>query len=343
MAEPVPASQTLLSVTLPVQFKDGQLWRARYPSLIRDDLVPELQFEPAFQVFSDDPCQQVEVLFQIVDDEDAAFAAVGGEVSWQSLVPDNPAPCVEVELVNGNKECLVRWTRSDAGLTALRIVCQPLVRRPDQWAASDRDAEALTQVEGGVYLTIIDRRDAQSSLAPLRNPAPPGKPGRVRVVGIDLHSRPVYDLFFEGSGIPHGLSPEPAFRAGHGESLEFHLALDLPEGPFADVCFKTEDSEVAWTYVVPSERPDSLVGSPAAEENRLCKLQWRASPCTAGTSGTACTRGRVASLYAQLDAERHRDSLLRAAIASFSVDPTVIEPPACDASGVCTKPRDQVW
>ena len=90
MADPVRAPQTSPSITLDrIFFEEGKLWKARYPSLIDYDQAPELQFEPAFHVCSEDPSQEVDFIFHI---EDAVFEAPGGVVSWQSLVVINPTP-----------------------------------------------------------------------------------------------------------------------------------------------------------------------------------------------------------------------------------------------------------
>lgn len=338
MAEPVRALETIPSITLPVQFQEGHLWKPRYPSLIREDhaLVSKFQFEPAFQVYSGNPDQQVEVVFEIAT-ENVVFAPSGLPVRWQSLVPENPGPDVEVELVDGNpKVCRVRWTRTSpvTRLVALRIACEPLLGTPDQPPAADDDATALTQVEGGVYLAIIDRGVVLHRFpSPLLNPAPSTVLGeRVRVVGIDARSRPVYDLF-TATNLPEVLVPELAFRAAHGESLSLPIALDLPNH---NIQFKVEENDqVAMEYVFPTVRPEELEETPATEDYRLCTLKWRVPPCI-----TTCTQGKAASLNALLDPEP-LDEPLKTAITWVRIDPTVIEPPPCDASGVCTNPRDQ--
>jgi hypothetical protein len=348
MAEPVRALQALPSVTLKVRFQEGKLWKARYPSLIRyDSLGPELQFEPAFQVFSDDHYQQVEVLFSIDENENAGFSVAGGEVSWQSLVPNNPAPLVEVGLVDEEnpKVCRVLWTRSGVPLVALRIACEPLFGQP----ASDQDAVALTRVEGGVYLAIIDPGEVLHRFPePVLPSGSPPEPGRVRVVGIDARSRPVYDLF-TATDLPEELAPELAFRAAHGESPVLPILLDLHDH---DIRYKVvENDQVAMEYVFPTERPAGLDGTPASEENRLCTLRWKVPPFTVtdsvggsedGMRRSLGSGGRVASMNALLDPGRLSDPHLREATAQVRIDPTVIEPPACDAGGVCTRPRDQM-
>lgn len=351
MAEPVRALQTSLSLTLdPVRFEGGRLWKARYPSLIDDNFPRKFQFEPAFQVCSEAPDQEVEVVFRIADEENAVFETLlGGEVSWQLLVPPNPetpAPDVSVTLWDGDlRRCRVLWRRSGAPLSALRISC----RHAEGGPPPDTDEWALTRVEGGVYLAIIDRGTTCIDHEPVRNPAGTRESGRVRVVGL-ANGRPVYDLFREDFSVPPEISLEPAFRMSHGEHRDFRLALDLPE-PYAGVRFKTSpDGQVEMTHAVPIWKPGELLGTPASEDGCLCTIEWRRDALLSCVSHTpdahtdTCGQGRTANLYAQLDpgppgALRPE---LAAVIANASVDPTVIEPPACDASGVCTKPRDRV-
>lgn len=318
----------MTSVTLDsVRFEKGKLWKARYPSLIDDAQAPHgFQFEPAFHVFT----EELEVLFQIAEDQDAVFDATEGAVAWQLLVPpdpEKPAPDVTVGLDGDNpRRCRVQWRRSGAPLAALRIACRHVGDGPEP----ETDAWALTRVEGGVYLVILDRGAARHNPAPIRNPDGTGRPGVVRVVGVDQNSRPIYDLFRKDfiESLPTELSLEPSFRAHHGERLDFKLLLDLGEAP--DMRYKTgEDGQVEMIYAVPGFPPESLLGASAGDDRRLCTIEWHHESCTGG-AGT-CHQGRTANLFARVEN----------APALESVDPTVIEPPACDASGVCTKPRDR--
>jgi hypothetical protein len=317
----------MASVTLdPVRFKNGKLWKARYPSLIDDGNAPRgFQFEPAFQVFA----EEMEVFFRI-DQQNVVFTAIGDAVTWQSLVPpdpERPAPDVTVTLCNRDPRCCrVHWKRSGAPLTSLRIACHHLEGGPEP----ETDAWALTRVEGGVYLVIIARDEARHNPKPVRNPDEAPAPGKVRVVGIDDKSRPIYDLFREdfAASLPAEVALEPSFRMHHGERRDFDLLLALPD---ASVRFKTgEGGQVEMTYRVPGDAPESLLGTPAGDDRRLCTIQWHHATCVANGAET-CQQGRTANLYAQVDNAPDLES----------VDPTVIEPPACDASGVCTKPRDR--
>ena len=296
MAEPVRVLQSVPSVTLdPVRFKDGKLWKARYPSLIDHGNAPRgFQFEPAFHIFA----QEMEVIFQIAD-QNVVFTAIGDAVTWQSLVlpdPEKPAPDVTVELCHGDpRRCRVLWRSSGTPLTALRIVCHYLEGGPEP----ETDEWALARVEGGVYLAIIDRGTARHNPNPVRNSSRAGRPGAVRVVGIDDKSRPIYDLFCEDFPLAPELGLEPAFRVHHGERLDFKLLLDLPEQP--EIRFKTgEGGQVEMTYGVPGFPPESLLGAPAGDEARLCTIEWHHASCVAG-GAEICHQGRTANLYAQVE------------------------------------------
>ncbi len=324
--------QPILSLTLdPVRFKNGKLWKARYPSLIDRRFAPrKLQYEPAFHVFSKNPEQEVEVVFRIAEDQNAVFeVSESGAVRYDSLVPVNPAPAVDATLIGGDpRACRVLWRRRpETPLTALRIRCRHLLGGPEPGS----DEWPFVLVEGGVYLVILDGGEPHDFPAPEQNPAGPGRPGRVRVLGIDRCSRPVFDLFRKDFILPFGVALEPAFRAAHGERIDFHLRLDLPE-TYAGARFETDDAgQVEMAYTVPGWRPEELIGSPSGEDDRLCTVQWSREADTR-------SQGRTATFNAKLDPGTLRSDLA-SALANFSVDPTLIEAPACDASGVCTPPR----
>ena len=73
-------------------------------------------------------------------------------------------------------------------------------------------------------------------------------------------------------------------------------------------------------------------------------MQWTRAPldfCPLDPFSEVCSQGRTADLYMKLDPGKLRGTPLGDALSRVMVDPTVIDPPACDASGVCTKPRDR--
>jgi hypothetical protein len=271
------------------------------------------------------------------------FHALGDAVSFQHLTPAaQPVAEVSVTLVDGNpRACRVVWNRTPgARITALRIVCRHEAGEP----SSEDDGVARTVVEGGVYLVILDGGEARAFPEPAQRQGYQGQPGRVQVVDInEANSQPVFDLFHAEFSHLASIAPEPAFRVAHGESIEFPLALDLPP-EYQDVRFKVDaEGQVAMSYAVPGWKPEELKSSRAGEDGRLCTWQWSRpgqASCALDPTAQGCTQGRTANLYAQLDPGPLRGRL-GDAFALVNVDPTVIDPPACDASGVCTKPRDR--
>jgi hypothetical protein len=312
MAEPIRMS------LCNIRFEEGKLWKPRYDSLINYSCAPQgFQFEPAFMLRSAEEGVEVEVVFQILPTERAVFDVVDGSVRWDLIDPPKAAVPVSVDvsvLDQEHRVCRVRWTRTGAPLTALRIRCRSLLEEPGDWAWSI--------VEGGVYLVILDPGEV------LPGPLPQQKAGEpwdqtVRLLGIDEHQRPVYDLFC--GNVPPELVPEPAFRAAHGESLDLKIALDLPE-LYADVRFEAdEEGQANMLYAVPPEKPPFLNGVPVGSDGKDCRIQW----CRPAEPG--CYDWRISNFYAEVGFANGK----------ILVDPTVIEPPACDASGVCGPPRDR--
>jgi hypothetical protein len=351
MAEPMRADEAAPRFSLrleAIDFAAGQLWRARYPTLIDDGAAPSgFQFEPAFQVRSAAPDQEVEVFFRLAGEAgNTEFAALpDGSPWWQLLVPPDPqkpAPDVTVTFADeARRGCSVVWKRSGAPLTALRVACRHLAPEP-------QDDPVLDLIEGGVYLVIIDRGELPPHGAGEWKKGGSPVPGTVRMLGIDQNGRPVFDLLQESFSVPAGMATEPAFRAPHGARLDLGLRLDLPE-IYQEVRFRVAaDGQVEGDFATPSWKPESLIGIPAHDESgRACTVRWRRDPLQACVSHSeeakspTCLQGRTANFSLMLDLEglraAHPD--LADAMGSVAIDPTVIEPPACDASGVCSSPR----
>lgn len=306
MAEPVRAIQ----MEIDVSFEGGYLWQPRYGSLINYVYAPEgIQFEPAFLVYSTDPDQEIEVVFRLADPT-AEFDVSDGKVRW-GLLP-GPESVVSVKVDDDLRSCRVLWKRA-APVTALHIACRPTGGWPPE-------PDALTWVEGGVYLVILDSGDAPQAADRAVKEAGEPVAGTVRMIGVDEHNQPVYDLFYDVA--PPELAPEPAFRAGHGERLNLRLALDLPD---AETRLRVaEDGQAEMIFSPIDRKLRSLVGIPAEEDHKACTIQWDRQ--------AEMTDGETVSFYAFLDAGP--------ANAGLRLDPTVIEPPACDANGVCSPPRN---
>lgn len=319
MAEPVRAIQAVSPIMLEIdniRFEGGKLWRPRYESLIDYSYAPEdIQFEPAFLVYSTDPDQEIEVVFRLADSENAIFDVLPGGVRCQLLAGSASAVSVKVDDPDF-RSCQVVWKRSGAPLTTLHIACRPAGGWP-------LVPDALTWVEGGVYLVIMDPGDPGDVLPapdPAVKEAGDPVPGTVRLLGIDEYHQPVYDLFVRDAAPPE-LGMEPAFRAGHGERLNLRLALDLPDA-FAGARLRVDaDGQAEATFSPVGMELRSLVGIPAEDDYKACTVQWNRS--------ADMETGETISFNLLVDGGP-----------VSSLDPTVIEPPACDANGVCSPPRN---
>ena len=316
MAEPVRAIQAVSPITLEIdniRFEGGNLWQPRYESLIDYSYAPEdIQFEPAFLVHSKDPDQEIEVVFRLADPE-AEFDVRNNTVRWQLLAGSESAISIKVDDLDF-RFCRVVWKRSGPPLTTLHIACRPTGGGP---------LDALTWVEGGVYLVIMDPGDSGDVLPapdPAVKEAGDPVPRTVRLLGIDEYHQPVYDLFFRDATPPE-LGMEPAFRAGHGERLNLRLALDLP-APYAGARLRVDaDGKAEADFSPLGMVPRSLMGIPAEDDHKACTVQWNRS--------SEMETGEMASFNLLIDGGP-----------VSSLDPTVIEPPACDANGVCSPPRN---
>lgn len=304
-----------------IRFKDGKLWQPRYESLIDYTVASQsLQFEPAFMVASEERDQKIELVFGIEATEDVEFYVEPDGHVRQDFLALTGTPGVSVVLEN-SRSCKVVWTRSgdQRSLMSLRIACRHPKVEP---------SDALDLTEGGVYLVIIDpgaRSDHDPEpvqAAPRSNGAVGAGVGTVRLLGIDEHNRPVYDLF--RGDVPRELVREPAFRAAHGEQLDFTLALDIPGAAFQ----VDEQGEPVWSFFIPGTWHVSLAGTALNTDRTACTIHWRRPEKRSQEDRTKGTT----SFDLFLD--------LAAFESPIRIDPTVIEPPPCDANGVCSPPRN---
>jgi len=323
-----------------VRFEDGKLWRPRYEKLIDYTRAPRsFQFEPAFMLQSAKRGEEAEVrvIFSLLSSENVAFDVLpDGSVRWKLLSDPFLQAALEVSVLDApeNRVCQVLWRRTGAPLTALQICCRHTEGGPKAYT----DEWAWTVVDGGICLVVIDPGEDLPKLVPAQNVVSPIFDQRtIRFLGIDQHSRPVYDLFVKGGeDIPPDLVPEPAFRVVHGQDFDFPIALDLP-ALYADARFEADaGGQADMLYVVPTARPASLAGVPVSSEGDKCTIQWRRPPlekCMTGVPEATtdpCRQWSTSNFYAKLRNGANQE---------LRVDPTVIEPPACDASGVCGPPR----
>jgi hypothetical protein len=367
-----------------ITFKDGKLWQPCYPSLIRYHLgMSGLQWEPGFRICTKDP-MEIEITFEIEEGQGVTFVREGEGVKCRAISSplDPEIPGLAEARWESETRCTLVWNQSAANdrvkqrfqdsevrqkVVALRLFCQGGNPPADEWE------EAVTAVEGGLYLAILynpsdavlsrtvdlSRRDP--------GPEPPEPPERptIRIMDIDPQRRPVYDLFHPlPEGFPLELEPEPTYRAREGETIELDLNLDLPTlglrwRALPGVAEGIREAEV--TPFSPENRPRQLQTCEILPGGKTCRIRWSQqtgrSTCITGTPDSSqcyCTTGQVSSFLfnaaaSLLDLERLRqhfnlrdvDEAARL-LARVAIDPTVIEPPSCTSDGHCIPPpREQ--
>jgi hypothetical protein len=333
-----------------ITFQDGDLSRPRYGSLIHQDHAPAgVQFEPCLQIREtlDEP---LTVRFEI--DPGVRFVATGlGTVLVTSILdPQNPTPpgLVSATFVSGDlRKCDLVWDQAEADaegfgqLNTLRLHCE----------FEDSNHSPLTpveQVEGGLYLAILNREE---SLFEMQGSNPPGEPvpETIKMLGFDSIGRPRYDLFLPHDSLPEALVLEPAFRCREGQIVSFSLALDLP--PQIELRFVTDvppnADQVAVSGFLPSGHPFQLyqttVGEFGGKEKRKSTVTWTQETgrqyCQTSNVREAkrcyCILGQTSSFG--LRAAPH-GQLVPELRKMASIDPTVIQPPNCTSSGICITP-----
>lgn len=342
---PVP----MLEITN-IRFQDGNLAQPRYPWLIDYTHAPSwVQFEPGLQI-RDDLGGPLTVRFEI--DEAAEVEFVSNEleeVRVTSILDPQSSPLpglVSAVLVEGDpRKCDLVWDQAAADaagfgqLNTLRLHCR--------FENPEHDSTPLEEVEGGLYLAILNRKEELNEHT-FGNP--PGAPvaGTVKMLGFDGIGRPVYDLYHSNENLLAALVLEPAFRCREGQIVSFSLALDLPEG--INLMFVTDpppnDDQVAVNGFLPAGHPfqlyETAVGPFGGHANRNCDLTWTQETgrqyCTTSNPGEArkcyCTRGQISG-FGLLAAP---DGNLAPPRQMANIDPTVIQPPNCTSSGICITP-----
>jgi hypothetical protein len=329
---PLPAAGHDLEIT-GITFDEGKLWKPRYGSLF--SYVPDdFQFEPAFQVLSSSLDLEIQVLFEIGEDQKVRFQSEDGEpekVRCRSIEkPSAVLEHVSVTFVDEEKRaCLLRWKRSDKDplVMTYRIYC-------DKEGADD----AFSRVEGGLYLTVIYKPKRAPSLEQI--PKRSARESRsVKVIDFDKHGRPVYDLFLpDPDSIPETIELEPAVRAREGDRHGLTLELEIP-----GLVFETEAPLLlprrAKVYPYqPDQRPRQLVRAETEVGDKVCNLEWQQGTerrsCRVGSTSPLCYLGATASFFFKTRAE---NPALKDLAAVLDVDPTVIQPPVCN-DGVCIPP-----
>jgi hypothetical protein len=211
---------------------------------------------------------------------------------------------------------------------------------------------ALEEVEGGIYLAILNR-PVPAFIDPDANP--PGDPieKTIKMLGFDSQGRAVFDLFRPEvqAGLEPYLTLEPAFRCREGQIVSFSLVLDLPDT--IDLQFvvepKQDEGQVMVAGFVPSGRPLQLADTTAGPFNghprRKCSTSWYQETgrqyCATSNPEEAkrcyCTYGQGSS-FALLATPGGKFPPNRKAGRFAEIDPTVIQPPSCSPNGICITP-----
>jgi hypothetical protein len=296
-----------------ITFENGDLSKVRYPTLIDYDRAPGgVRFEPGFQILSPGRHQfilQLEPGFEFTQELvslNADSQILGLEVDWSE-----PSTCLlTLDGVTGK-------------VAVLRFPCRP---SPSGLILSPEEI-----VYGGAYLALINREETLSA-SNQNVVAAPGdpEPQTIKLLGLDLHGRPVYDLFQQDAlpGVPSDLGLEPTIRVYRTEAVSFSLKIaTIPDFKFKEL----PDQQVQIQPFEPSVRPPELKNASGADEGRRCNLFWEAA------SGT---EGSVSTFYLDVwqpagpgrghPGMGHSRKMRRI----VQVDPTVIQPPSC-SGGIC--------
>jgi len=328
-----------------VTFNEGRLCQPRYPKFFAYSReIENLQFEPAFQIIAPAKDLEIDVLFEIQADQGVWFASeVGDPGTVRCRAIDDPTTNNVAGLVSAafdgddRRRCLLRWKRSELSskVTTIRIFCERSVPSTDPWDL----------VEGGLYLSVIDRPREPAELTPAFKVSPRAD-ATVKIVGVDRYGRAIYDLFQPTpGGLPPALELEPAVRSREGDEHTFALELDLPD-PYSSLAFATvSPGKARVTYLKPPERPRQLVTTDTKPGDKVCDLVWRQgyerSVCRTDEPGSRtplCTRGATATFFFETAAGPGALNAAHRLAEVLEIDPTVIQPPVCTSDGVCLPP-----
>jgi len=343
-----------------ITFADGDLSRPRYPSLINYERAPEgVQFEPAIQIM-EVAVPQLHIQYEIDPAQPVIFDAPDGNVRVTSVLnPEGtPAGLVSAKLVDGDRRrCELVWDQEKANeafggpnrIAPMRLHCC------HSSELRELSSSPVEQVEGGVYLTILNRPETPFEIRSVKEPGTPLE-STIKILGFDPEGRPVYDLFQPEvlEGLIAYLALEPSLRIREGQISSFSMVLDLPP-ELEGIRFELEPKRNAVRVVgfEPQGRPfqlnDTTPGDFGGLPNRKCFVEWYQETgrqyCSTSNSNEArkcyCTKGQVTSFNLRAtDGENFSDILIARGLAHrvAQFDPTVIQPPNCTSSGICITP-----
>ncbi len=288
------------------------------------------------------------------------FDAHDGNVLVTSVLnpQGTPGGVVSAKLVDGDpRRCELVWDQEKANeafggpnrIAPMRLHCR---HSSDLRELSN---SPLEHVEGGVYLTILNRPETPFEIRFAKEPGTPVE-SAIKILGFDPEGRPVYDLFQPEvlEGLIAYLALEPSFRIREGQISSFSMVLDLPP-ELKNIRFELEPAGTAVRVVgfEPQGRPfqlnDTTAGDFGGLPNRKCSMEWYQETgrqyCSTSNSSEArkcyCTKGQVTSFNLRAThGEEFSDILIARGLAHrvAQFDPTVIQPPNCTSSGICITP-----
>jgi hypothetical protein len=335
-----------------ITFQDGDLCRPLYSTLFDYGRTPtDARFEPGVQILR--AGHRLRFLFQIEEKARVEFLSDGGLPVVLSITEpylEGPIPGLTAVLLDP-VTCQLTWDQEEADrahnavvrVTALRLLCRLLDREPT-------DPE---QVDGGLYLAIVNRPEEEGPDLGIGDRGVP-EPRTIKLLGSDGCGRPVYDLFLPGAQtlMPSYLGLEPTIRVREHEKVD--LSVQIATLPGIDLRFErapANPKEVEVHGYEPRGWPSQLRAAERQDFGRRCQMVWIEETgrhaCTTGSAEKGmsyCVNGRVATFYltATLEGGFERIFRKKSELAAWrkrgvrmQFDPTVIQPPSCTASGIC--------
>ena len=336
-----------------ITFRDGDLCQALYPTIFDYFRAPQrARFEPGVQILQ--PGNQLRFLFQLEAGQGVELLpdGNGGPVVQSVTDPYSDQPIAGLTAVLLDPvTCELTWDQEEANrahgglvkVTALRLVCRLL----------DREPTNPELVDGGLYLAIVNRPEEAGPDLGIGDPGGP-EPETIKMLGSDVFGRPVYDLFLPEAQalLPSCLGLEPTICVREHERAD--VAIQIATRPGIDLRFDRatgNPEEVRVHGFEPRGWPAQLRSAKREAAGKRCQLLWIEETgrhgCKIGSSeqtNNYCLTGLITTFYVEaylndgfflLFLEAGEVEMWRKRGIRMQLDPTVIQPPSCTASGIC--------
>ncbi|MES1241892.1 MAG: hypothetical protein ABUT39_09765 [Acidobacteriota bacterium] len=334
-----------------ITFKGGDLCRALYPTIFDYVRAPwDTRFEPGVQILQ--AGKVLRFLFRIDGKQGVEILTDDAGVPVVESVTDPYAPVAGLTAaLLDPRTCELTWDQEEANkahggfvkVTALRIVCRLL----------DRDPTDPELVDGGLYLAIVNRPEEAGPDLGIGDPGKP-EPYTIKMLGSDVFGRPVYDLFLPEAQalLPPCLGLEPTICLREDDVKDIAIQIATKTG--IDLRFErapANPGEVRVHGYEPRGWPAQLRSAEREEEGKRAQLLWIQETgrhgCTIGSpeqEKNYCLVGQITTFYLEadlkdgfslLDVGGDELEMWRRRGIRMQLDPTVIQPPSCTASGIC--------